>query len=132
MECENTVSLWLGNFDFEEELEEYTNETYTENGDYIVSKFCQDFFQGEGPYEYDFFERFLTDEKYDNIRSLLEGCSYDTSVITSLEEKIGQNLEIAYNAVFLIYDFKYAGEIKENPKGNVKFITAVPYEKSEW
>ena len=42
---ENIVSLWLGNFESEDRLMEYTTEEYTEDGDGIASEFCKEFFE---------------------------------------------------------------------------------------
>lgn len=129
MECENVVSIWMGCFDTEEQLNEYAQEKYTEDGDRIPSKFCEDFFGGEEPYGYDFFECFLSDESSDEIRCLLEGCSYDETVIKSLESAVGKTLDKKHNAVIMTFDFEYNGKITENSDKNLKFISAVHYEK---
>jgi hypothetical protein len=48
---ENMVSIWLGNFETENALLEYTAESYTEDGDWVSSTFCKEFFEGEEPFE---------------------------------------------------------------------------------
>ena len=41
MQKEGFVSLWVGNVDSSEELEKLLKITYTEDGDFIPSKFAQ-------------------------------------------------------------------------------------------
>lgn len=124
---ENMVSLWLGNFESEGMFTEYTTEEYTEDGDCIASEFCKEFFEGDEPYEHDFLECFITTRSND-IRILLEGCSYDESVIKALSEAIGGCVDEKYNAVILIYDFEMDGiPLKSDMK--MKYIASVPYEK---
>ncbi len=124
---ENIVSLWLGNFESEDMFMEYITEEYTEDGDGIASEFCKEFFEGDEPYEHDLLECFITTRSRD-ISVLLEGCSYDESVIKSLSEALGGCVDEEYNAVILIYDFEMDGiPLKSDMK--VKYIASVPYEK---
>lgn len=125
---ENMVSLWLGNFETENALLEYTAESYTEDGDWVSSTFCKEFFEGEEPFEIDFFERYLVEDSSADIRSLLEGCSYDESVIPSLISEVGEKLNKEYNAVILIFDFAVDNNINQM-KGQVDYMATVPYQK---
>ena len=135
---ENVVSIWFGNFESEDMLIKYTTGTYTDDGDYIVSEFCKDFFKGEEyePYEEEFFECYTVEEKTNDICSLLQGCSYDESVIKSVSDLIGRNIDEEYNAVILAFDFKVnkvpakmSSEISSTENMEVKFIGSVSYEK---
>ncbi len=125
---ENMVSLWLGNFETENALLEYTEESYTEDGDWVSSTFCKEFFEGEEPFEIDFFERYSIGDSSADIRFLLEGCSYDESVIQSLILEVGEKLNKEYNAVILIFDFAVDNAIKQI-RGQVDYIATVPYQK---
>ena len=125
---ENMVSLWLGNFETENDLLEYTEESYTEDGDWISSTFCKEFFEGEEPYETDFLERYSVGNPSADIRFLLEGCSYDESVIQSLISEVGEELNKEYNSVILIFDFAVESAIKQI-RGQVDYIATVPYQK---
>ncbi len=125
---EKRVSIWLGNFETEDELFKYTAESYTEDGDWVSSTFCKDFFSGEEPFEVDFFERYSVGDASADIRVLLEGCSYDESVILSLMSVVGETLNKEYNSVILIYDFAVNNTF-EQIKGRVDYIATVPYQK---
>lgn len=124
---ENMVSIWLGNFETEDALLEYTTDSYTEDGDWVSSIFCNDFFKGEEPFEVDFFERYLVENSSAEIRVLLEGCSYDESVIQSLISTVGEKLNKEYNSVILIFDFAVDNVFKN--RGQVDYIATVPYKK---
>ncbi len=125
---ENMVSIWLGNFETENDLLEYTEETYTEDGEWVSSTFCKEFFDGDDPYEIDFFERYSVGDASADIRVLLEGCSYDDSVIQSLMSAVGKTLNKEYNSVILIYDFSVDDRLYQI-KGQVDYIATVPYQK---
>ena len=125
---ENMVSIWFGNFETEDALLEYTTESYTEDGDWVSSIFCKDFFDGEEPYEIDFFERYSVGDSSADIHVLLEGCSYDESVIQSLISKVGEKLNKEYNSVILIFDFAVDNAFKDD-RGQVDYIATVPYKK---
>lgn len=125
---ENMVSIWLGTFETENALLEYTEESYTEDGEWIPSTFCEEFFSGEEPFEIDFFERYSVGDASADIRVLLEGCSYDASVILSLISVVGETLNKEYNSVVLIYDFAVDNAFNQI-KGQVDYIATVPYQK---
>ena len=109
-------------------LSQYTAESYTEDGDWISSNFCEEFFEGKEPYETDFFERYSVGDSSADIRFLLEGCSYDESVIQSLILEVGEKLNKEYNSVILIFDFAAESVIKQI-RGKVDYIATVPYQK---
>lgn len=125
---ENMVSIWFGNFETEKALEEYTERSYTRDGDGISSAFCKEFFAGKKPFELDLFERYRVEDGSDDIRVLLEGCSYDMSVIPALAAEIGEKLDKTYNAVLLTFDFA-ADSALAQIKGQVDYIATVPYQK---
>lgn len=127
---ENMVSIWFGNFETDKALEKYTERSYTRDGDGIPSVFCKEFFSGKKPFELELFERYLIEEPSTDIRVLLEGCSYDESVIQSLAAVIGEKLDKAYNAVLLIFDFA-ADSALAQIRGQVDYIATVPYQRED-
>ena len=70
----------------------------------------------------------MVEEPSADIRVLLEGCSYDESVIASLEAVTGEQLDKSYNAVLLTFDFA-ADSALAQVKGQVDYIATVPYQK---
>lgn len=122
MEKEGYVSIWLGNFPDDKALMAYAAEESREGKIEYVSKFSKDFFDGEmWAFDPDFYERAVV-ESSDNIAELVEPFSYgETFEVDDIK------LDKSYNAVILVYDYKY-----EMPKkcinAPVDFIAAVPYE----
>lgn len=123
MEHEGYVSIWLGNFASLNDLMEYANnDMFDEDGNNIPSRFAADFFDVEKrAFDPDFWELGV-DEPSDDLVKLIESFSYgDTFEL----EKI--KLKKTYNAVILVYDFKYIP--KNGINAPVDFIAAVPYKK---
>lgn len=117
MEKENTVSLWVGNLNNAEELNEYVLETYDDDGD-MTSPFITDF-------EIDYYDEdcrealFITsDDKYE----IFKDFSYSQSFIN---EMTGINFG-DYNCYILLYNYEYDESVKE--KGNFRFIKVFTYQ----
>lgn len=125
MEDKNSVSLWLGNIKNQTELEDYIDCTYTEEGDFICSKFCSDFKIDSYEIDEDFIERYVLEKGSNSINELLEGCSYYENIIPKFKKYIGTNK--FYNTVVLIYNFKYENSIKHSNKFD--YIGCVSYEE---
>lgn len=106
MDTMNNVSLWFGNFD-KNNFGKYFEIKYTEDGDSIASFFEKDF--SLGYYDRDLVEKFWSGDSSDDVTILLEDFSYDNQLIEQFKD-----VQIAepYNAVVLIYDYKYDGNIK--------------------
>lgn len=124
MECEGYVSIWLGSFRDSEELMEYASEDYMEEDETeCPSQFTRDFFDGKiWAFDPDFWERDIV-EPSDNLAELAAPFSYGESF--DVKNVI---LNRKYNAVILVYDFKY--EMAEKPAdAPVEFVAAVRYEK---
>lgn len=113
MEKQGWVSIWLGNINDEDSIEEYVDLTYDEDGESVPSQFFIDFN----------IDKDETDEDTD-ISELLDGCSYEEIVIPKIQKSI--NLKKSYNAVILIYNFEYKNEISST--GAFDFIAATNYE----
>lgn len=122
MEKEGYVSIWLGNFPDDEALMEYAAEDCRDDDDEYPSQFSKDFFNGEiWAFDPDFWERGIV-EPSDDLAELVEQFSYgETFEVENIK------LNQSYNAVILVYDFKYETSEK-TIDAPVKFIAAVPYE----
>ncbi|MFC0414081.1 immunity 22 family protein [Cytobacillus solani] len=79
MEEEGFVSLWVGKFKSNNDLQNYLLITYTEDGDAIPSTFEKDF--QIDYFDEDFMEAEYFDQETKNLPALLDGCSYDDAVI---------------------------------------------------
>ena len=126
MEEDGYVSIWLGNFEDDAALMAYADDDRRdENGSAIPSQFTVDFFDGKiWSFDPDFWERGVT-ELSDNIAELVCPFAYgDTFEVENIA------LNKAYNAVILVYDYKYEPS-ESSVNATVEFIAAVQYEKED-
>ena len=129
MEKEAVVSIWLGKSDSINEFQQYLQAYYTEEGNFVDSKFQRDF-------HIDCFDEDLKEMNYleqsTNLFSLIvSNHSFCESIISNYIKEWDDELDIEYNSIILLYDFDYMGGIKEgNHKGLIiKFIGAIDYIK---
>ncbi|PEB38607.1 immunity 22 family protein [Bacillus pseudomycoides] len=97
------VTVWIGNFESNDEFENYTNIKYTEDGDSIPSIFEQHFNLG-------YYDRDLVEKKWifqpltNNIQDLLKRFSYYEQ-FTEQFDNVNFNKE--FNTAILVYNFEY-------------------------
>lgn len=127
MQKEGFVSLWVGNVNSSEELEKLLKITYTEDGDFIPSKFAQSF--GIERYDDAVREAEFYDEGDNLLSRLLDGFSYDDVIIPKFLMFCSDILQKKYNVVVLLYNFKYEGNNKEITinKSVFEFFGSVEY-----
>ncbi|WP_426980660.1 immunity 22 family protein [Bacillus pseudomycoides] len=118
------VSIWIGNFESKEELMNYTNIGYTEDGDSISSAFEKDF-------NLDYYDRDLIEKKWiskstNSVKDLLDGFSYSDQFLEQLDT-IRYSEE--FNTAILIYNLEYdAQKTKSKFKNSdLKFIGVAQY-----
>ncbi len=124
-EKEGFVSVWVGNFDSEEEFNSYIEEKYGKlEDDQPLSDFSED--TGLGWYDHDFREAMFYGKELLPIRKLLVGSSYSSSFIDEIE-RISQteNIETA-NSVFILFDCDFTQ--LNNNNGRLKFLASVQYD----
>lgn len=120
------VSLWLGQFDTEEQLREYVNFIYLE--DCVVKpKFCNDFLIDF--FDEDFIEAFIEGLPSNNVLDLLVGCSYDDVIIPKYEKLMMKGFNLKVNTAILLFNFKYHEKVLESTYNNkcIKYIGTVKY-----
>lgn len=129
MEKSKTVSIWLGSWDSAQSLQEYLQVNYGEDGDYIDSEFENDF--NIQCFDEDLREISYLEKPSTSFSSILSDHSFCKSIIRNFTQKLDDDLGREYNAVILIYDFKYMGSVKEIENRNmyIKFIGSMDYEK---
>ncbi|KWW21740.1 hypothetical protein AS888_04330 [Peribacillus simplex] len=128
MEYSGVVSVWFGVSKSFENLEEYVDIKYTEDGDSIDSKFGTNF--EFGYYDEDNIEICFYEKPKNNIDDILNDFSYSEVIIPNIKELVnGDNLTYWINSVIVLYDFQYdeakSGGGTENIE--IKFIGIVPY-----
>ncbi|MFE4813591.1 immunity 22 family protein [Peribacillus simplex] len=127
MQKEGFVSFWVGNINTSEELDNLLEISYTEDGDFVPSMFARSF--GIDRYDDAVREADFYDEADNSLSRLLEGFSYDDDIITKFSSFCGAQLQIQYNFVILLYNFKYEGIKKKTTINNynLEFLGAVEY-----
>ena len=123
MEKQGMVSIWLGNMKTQYQLEKYVNLTYDEDGESVTSKFFADFNIDMDEIDEDFIEKAVLEEKSDKISALLEGCSYEESILP--EFRGYKKLIKLYNAVILIYNYEYGNLV--NSREDFDYIASTSY-----
>ncbi|WP_379151057.1 immunity 22 family protein [Paenibacillus sp. sgz5001063] len=112
MELEGFVSLWVGNVQSSEELDRLLTVSYSDEGDFIPSIFAKHFEvrrYDDAVREAEYYEEVSND-----LNQLLEGFSYDDEIIPKFNTLlVHEKLPKDINAVILLYNFKYTGEIVE-------------------
>ncbi|ETT30262.1 MULTISPECIES: immunity 22 family protein [unclassified Paenibacillus] len=111
MEQEGFVSLWVGDVQSFEELDRLLNVSYSDEGDFIPSIFANHFEirrYDDAVREADYYE-----EANNNLNLLLEGFSYDNEIAPKFNALVEEELPRDINAVILLFNFKYTGEIAE-------------------
>ncbi|PGZ95433.1 hypothetical protein COE51_20395 [Bacillus pseudomycoides] len=97
------VTVWIGNFESNDELEKYTNIKYMEDGDSIPSIFEQNF-------NLSYYDRDLVEKKWigqspaNNIQDLLKDFSYYEQFTEQFDNI---NLKKEFNTAILVYNFAY-------------------------
>lgn len=124
MEKQGWVSIWLGNINREDFLEEYVDLSYDEDGESAPSQFFIDFNIDMDETDEDTIEKAVYNSSSGDIATLLAGCSYEEIIIPKIKGKV--NLNKSYNALILFYNFDYNDEITST--STFDFITATQYE----
>ncbi len=127
MQKEGFVSLWLGKINSSEELDNLLEITYTEDGDFIPSIFAWSF--DIERYDDAVREAEFYDDDDNLLGRLLEGFSYDEVIIPKITSLCGEQLQSNYNAVILLYNFKYEGNKMKTTinTSNLEFLSVVEY-----
>jgi len=124
MESIGKVSLWIGNFKDEVELNNYACLGYTADGDQIYSQFANEFDFGhtdDDLIEYEFFH-----EELISIDELLEHFSYGKIIYNRFKEVLSEDkTKKSINSAILLYDFEYEEDIMA--VGNVEYVGCVSY-----
>lgn len=131
MEREGYVSLWIGNIKTDDELLEYVELVYTDDGDWLPSQFLKDFNIDIDDFDDDSIERVCLEQNVTSITELISGSSYEDIVIPRYE-KITDGVSIVKcNSGILLYNFQYDGNVKSinNKDYEFKFISSVEYGK---
>ncbi|MEM1504924.1 immunity 22 family protein [Domibacillus sp. 8LH] len=124
MEREGYVSLWVGNFASNEELQHYLLNFYDEDGEAAASMFEEEY-RIEG-HDSDFREAEYFKEGSNQLSVLLEGGSYEEMVIPHFIKLKGEELPYPVKSMILFYHFKYSGK-GSHQSSRVHYVGSVRY-----
>jgi len=121
MEYKGMASLWLGTSQSFNQLQEYVDTEYTEDGDSIDSKFGVNF--GFGYYDEDNIEIMFYEEPKIHIEEILQDFSYSEIIIQRFKDLMKKvNVGDSTNSVILLYDFRYDAERVKDTYEDLEFI----------
>ncbi len=127
MRKEGLVSLWIGNTKSNEDLSDFLEITYNEDGDYIPSHFAKGFKTGR--YDDDFREARYYQHLLSGLKQLSKTFTNYDIVIPRFEKIIEMNPIEQFNAVIFLYNFDYELKLKYYSDGTniFTYIGTVEY-----
>ena len=128
METENTVSIWIGNFADQSQLDHYLQINYDEDGEAVPSQFLIENSIDMDDIDDDLIESEVYDVEHSNLERILKGASYEQTILRNLKEE-GINMIIPpSNTIILLYNYHYIANVVA--RENTRFIGTVSYKES--
>ena len=125
METENTVSIWIGNFDTKLELDEFITLKYNDEGEVIPSMFYHQYNIDIDDIDDYLIEKEVFETSFTNLFDMLKEASYNNIIVNNLKQKgINPNIE-PNNTLILIYNYQFDSNTLRTI--NTEFIATVEY-----
>lgn len=128
METENTVSIWIGNFADQSQLDHYLQIHYDEDGEAVPSQFLIENGIDLDDIDDDWLEAQLYDRNHSNLEQMLKGASYEQTILRNL---IGEGINTVIpqsNSIILLYNYDCSSNKKVTD--NTRFIGTVSYKEA--
>lgn len=128
METENTVSIWIGNFADQSQLNHYLQIHYDEDGEAVPSQFLIENGIDLDDIDDDWLEAQLYDRNHSNLEQMLKGASYEQTILRNL---IGEGINTVIpqsNTIILLYNYDCSSNKKVTD--NTRFIGTVSYKEA--
>ena len=128
METENTVSIWIGNFADQSQLDHYLQIHYDEDGEAVPSQFLIENGIDLDDIDDDWLEAQLYDRSHSNLEQMLKGASYEQTILRNL---IGEGINTVIpqsNTIILLYNYDCSSNKKVTD--NTRFIGTVSYKEA--
>jgi hypothetical protein len=128
METENTVSIWIGNFADQSQLDHYLQIHYDEDGEAVPSQFLIENGIDLDDIDDDWLEAQLYDRNHSNLEQMLKGASYEQTILRNL---IGEGINTVIpqsNTIILLYNYDCSSNKKVTD--NTRFIGTVSYKEA--
>ena len=128
METENTVSIWIGNFADQFQLDHYLQINYDDDGEAVPSQFLIENGIDLDDIDDDWLEAQVDDRNHSNLEQMLKGVSYEQTILQNLKVE-GINTIIApSNTIILLYNYDCSGN--KIVTANTRFIGTVIYKEA--
>ena len=128
METENTVSIWIGNFADQSQLDHYLQIHYDEDGEAVPSQFLIENDIDIDDIDDDFLEAEVYDRNHSNLEQMLKGASYEETILRNLKEEGIKMVIPPSNTIILLYNYDCSGNKKVT--ANTRFIGTVIYKEA--
>ena len=128
METENTVSIWIGNFTDQSQLDHYLQIIYDEDGEAVPSQFLMENGIDLDDIEDDWLEGQVYDMNHTNLEQMLKGASYEQTILGNLKGEGINTVIPPSNTIILLYNYDDSGNKKVTK--NTRFIGTVSYKET--
>ena len=125
METENTVSIWVGNFESKSQLDEFLTLIYDDEGEVVPSLFYESYEIDIDDIDDYMIEKEVFNSNYSNLCQMLKGASYEDVIVSNLKKNCIEDAISLSNSIILRYNYSYTGEVLTTE--NTKFIGVVEY-----
>ena len=128
METENTVSIWIGNFANQSQLDHYLQIPYDEDGEAVPSQFLIENGIDLDDIDDDWLEAQVDDRNHSNLEQMLKGASYEQTILRNLKEEGIKTIIPPSNTIILLYNYHYIANVVA--RGYTRFIGTVSYKET--
>ena len=128
METENTVSIWIGNFADQSQLNHYLQIHYDEDGEAVPSQFLIENGIDLDDIDDDWLEAQVDDRNHSNLEQMLKGASYEQTILRNLKEEGINTIIPPSNTIILLYNYHYIANVVA--RENTRFIGTVSYKEA--
>ena len=128
METENTVSIWIGNFTDQSQLDHYLQIIYDEDGEAVPSQFLMENGIDLDDIDDDWLEAQVDDMNHTNLEQMLKGASYEQTILGNLKGEGINTVIPPSNTIILLYNYDDSGNKKVTK--NTRFIGTVIYKET--
>lgn len=129
METENTVSIWIGNFTDQSQLDHYLQIIYDEDGEAVPSQFLMENGIDLDDIDDDWLEAQVDDMNHTNLEQMLKGASYEQTILGNLKGEGINTVIPPSNTIILLYNYDDSGNKKVTK--NTRFIGTVIYKETQ-
>ena len=130
METENTVSIWIGNFTDQSQLDHYLQIIYDEDGEAVPSQFLMENGIDLDDIDDDWLEGQVYDMNHTNLEQMLKGASYEQTILGNLKGEGINTVIPPSNTIILLYNYDDSGNKKVTK--NTRFIGTVSYKETQF